>query len=79
MGISARWLKSLVGLRKVERQQQQQKEDEDVGRMVRYLPINLQFWRILVLKLWLMNWCCLLPRPGVDCARIMFTKKGRTY
>ncbi|XP_039782268.1 protein IQ-DOMAIN 1-like isoform X2 [Panicum virgatum] len=33
MGISARWLKSLVGLRKVERQQQQQKEDEDVGRM----------------------------------------------
>ena len=51
MGISARWLKSLVGLRKVERQQQQQKEDEDVGRMVRYLPINLQFWRILVLKL----------------------------
>ncbi|OEL35043.1 hypothetical protein BAE44_0003942 [Dichanthelium oligosanthes] len=35
MGISARWLKSLVGLRKVERQQQhQRKEDEFVGRMV---------------------------------------------
>ena len=51
MGISARWLKSLVGLRKVERQQQQQKEDEDVGRMVWHLPMSLQFWRILVLKL----------------------------
>jgi len=50
MGISARWLKSLVGLRKVERQQQH-KEDEDVGRMVWHLPISLQFWRILVLKL----------------------------
>ncbi|EER90769.1 hypothetical protein BDA96_01G066700 [Sorghum bicolor] len=33
MGISARWLKSLVGLRKVERQQQHRKEDADVGRM----------------------------------------------
>ncbi|CAL4936354.1 unnamed protein product [Urochloa decumbens] len=33
MGISARWLKSLVGLRKVERRQQQCKEDEDVGQM----------------------------------------------
>ncbi|XP_062214385.1 protein IQ-DOMAIN 5-like isoform X2 [Phragmites australis] len=34
MGISARWLKSLVGLRKVERQQQQhRKEDAYVGRM----------------------------------------------
>ncbi|XP_066366233.1 protein IQ-DOMAIN 5-like isoform X2 [Miscanthus floridulus] len=33
MGISARWLKSLVGLRKVERQQQHHKEDADVGRM----------------------------------------------
>ena len=32
-----RWLKSLVGLRKVERQQQQQrrKEDGDAGRTVR--------------------------------------------
>ena len=50
MGISARWLKSLVGLRKVERQQQH-KEDEDVGRMVWHLPMSLQFWRILVLKL----------------------------
>jgi len=53
MGISARWLKSLVGLRKVERQQQHCKEDADVGRMVRagFLPIIMQFWRILVLKL----------------------------
>ncbi|NP_001150406.2 calmodulin binding protein isoform X2 [Zea mays] len=34
MGISARWLKSLVGLRKVGRQQQQRrKDDADVGRM----------------------------------------------
>nr|CAB3492957.1 unnamed protein product [Digitaria exilis] len=33
MGISARWLKSLVGLRKVERQQQHRKEDEDGGLM----------------------------------------------
>jgi len=51
MGISARWLKSLVGLRKVERQQQHRKEDADVGRMVRagFLPIIMQFWRILVL------------------------------
>ncbi|XP_072147136.1 protein IQ-DOMAIN 5 isoform X2 [Setaria viridis] len=32
MGISARWLKSLVGLRKVERQQQR-KEDEAIGQM----------------------------------------------
>ncbi|CAL4919442.1 unnamed protein product [Urochloa decumbens] len=32
MGISARWLKSLVGLRKVDRQQHR-KEDEDVGQM----------------------------------------------
>ena len=54
MGISARWLKSLVGLRKVERQQQH-KEDEDVGRMVWHLPISLQFWRILVLKLVVVN------------------------
>jgi hypothetical protein len=53
MGISARWLKSLVGLRKVERQQQHRKEDADVGRMVRagFLPIIMRFWRILVLKL----------------------------
>ncbi|KAL6636791.1 hypothetical protein ACP70R_024363 [Stipagrostis hirtigluma subsp. patula] len=38
MGISARWLKSLVGLRKVERRQpqpqpQQHKEDADVGQI----------------------------------------------
>nr|CAB3497940.1 unnamed protein product [Digitaria exilis] len=34
MGISARWLKSLVGLRKGERQQEQhRKEDEDRGLM----------------------------------------------
>jgi hypothetical protein len=53
MGISARWLKSLVGLRKVERKQQQRhrKEDEDAGQMVRLRPIILRFWRILVLKL----------------------------
>lgn len=51
MGISARWLKSLVGLRKVE--QQPRKESADVGRMVRagFLPIIMQLWRILVLKL----------------------------
>ncbi|KAJ1293294.1 hypothetical protein BS78_01G056600 [Paspalum vaginatum] len=33
MGISAKWLKSLVGLRKVERQRQQRKEDAGAGRM----------------------------------------------
>ncbi|XP_015632402.2 protein IQ-DOMAIN 5 isoform X2 [Oryza sativa Japonica Group] len=33
MGISARWLKSLVGMRKVEKQQQQSKEDGDGGRV----------------------------------------------
>ncbi|XP_066316833.1 histone deacetylase 10, chloroplastic-like [Miscanthus floridulus] len=31
MGISAKWLRSLVGLRKVERQQRYRKEDADVG------------------------------------------------
>ncbi|ONM10035.1 IQ-domain 5 [Zea mays] len=37
MGISARWLKSLVGLRKVGRQQQQRrKDDADVGRMIQH-------------------------------------------
>ncbi|ONM10049.1 IQ-domain 5 [Zea mays] len=37
MGISARWLKSLVGLRKVGRQQQQRrKDDADVGRMFHF-------------------------------------------
>uniref|UniRef100_J3LTI5 DUF4005 domain-containing protein n=2 Tax=Oryza brachyantha TaxID=4533 RepID=J3LTI5_ORYBR len=35
MGISARWLKSLVGLRKVEKQQQQHhKEDGDAGAVI---------------------------------------------
>uniref|UniRef100_A0A0D3FPY4 DUF4005 domain-containing protein n=2 Tax=Oryza TaxID=4527 RepID=A0A0D3FPY4_9ORYZ len=33
MGISARWLKSLVGMRKVEKQQQQSKENGDGGRV----------------------------------------------
>jgi hypothetical protein len=43
MGISARWLKSLVGLRKVGRQQQQRrKDDADVGRMVRAAPSFFQ-------------------------------------
>ncbi|CAD6232959.1 unnamed protein product [Miscanthus lutarioriparius] len=31
MGISAKWLRSLVALRKVERQQRHRKEDADVG------------------------------------------------
>ncbi|XP_066396415.1 histone deacetylase 10, chloroplastic-like [Miscanthus floridulus] len=31
MGISTKWLRSLVGLRKVERQQRHRKEDADVG------------------------------------------------
>ena len=39
MGISARWLKSLVGLRKVERQQHR-KEDGDVGQIVQ-VPLHL--------------------------------------
>jgi hypothetical protein len=63
MGISAKWLKSLVGLRKVERrrQQQQRKEDADVGvgprRLVRteFLPIIMQFLHILFLNLWLVH------------------------
>ena len=41
-----RWLKSLVGLRKVERQQRRRKEDGDAGRIVRglylYLPIGFR-------------------------------------
>jgi hypothetical protein len=56
----------LVGLRKVERQQQQYQEDEDVGRMVRHLPISLQFWRILVLKLVVSALMCLLTLPDVS-------------
>ena len=65
MGISARWLKSLVGLRKVERQQQHCKEDADIGRMVRagFLPIIMQFLHILFLNSWLVHSFCLLPRP----------------
>jgi hypothetical protein len=71
MGISAKWLKSLVGLRKVERrrQQQQRKEDADVGvgprRLVHtgFLPIIMQFLHILFLNLWLVHSFCLLPRP----------------
>lgn len=39
MGIAARWLKSLIGLRKMERQQHR-KEDGDVGRIVQ-VPLHL--------------------------------------
>jgi hypothetical protein len=58
MGISAKCLRSLVGFRKIERRRQQHhKEDANIGvglgRMVcaGFLPIIVQFWRILVLKL----------------------------
>ena len=69
MGISAKWLRSLVGLRKVERQQWHRKEDADVGvgpgRMVRagFLPIIMKFLHILFLNSWLVHSFCLLPRP----------------
>jgi hypothetical protein len=69
MGISAKWLRSLVGLRKVERQQRHHKEDVDVGvgpgRMVRagFLPIIMQFLHILFLNSWLVHSFYLLPRP----------------
>ena len=56
MGISTKWLRSLVGSRKVERQQQHRKEDADVGvgprRMVcaGFLPIIMRFLHILFLN-----------------------------
>ncbi|GJM96849.1 hypothetical protein PR202_ga13719 [Eleusine coracana subsp. coracana] len=46
MGISAKWLRSLVGLRKAERQHEQKqnrKEDADVGPTVRLLPMSTHF------------------------------------
>lgn len=42
MGISARWLKSLVGLRKVEKQQHRE-QDGDVGRIVQERGVVYQF------------------------------------
>jgi len=77
MDISAKWLRSLVGLRKVERQQRHRKEDADVGvgpgRMVRagFLPIIMKFLNILFLNSWLVHLFCLLLR-SVDYARIIF-------
>ena len=69
MGISTKWLRSLVGSRKVERQQQHRKEDADVGvgprRMVHagFLPIITKFLHILFLNSWLVHSFCLLPGP----------------
>jgi hypothetical protein len=56
-----RWLKSLVGLRKVERRQQQRrKEDGDAGRIVgastsTYLRFQVFFFLISD-SFWSLNW-----------------------
>jgi hypothetical protein len=55
MGISAKWLKSLVGLRKAERQRHQKqnrKEDSDDGPTVRLLPISSRHLGVS----WFLNW-----------------------